>query len=185
MTATDPSAPPGGALEELKALADRARRGDETVLPRLRRLLDEHPEVYKAHADLGTRVRDLWLARIAGADLFLHECLARRLDEMRDGLAGPAPDAMESLLVDRVLSAWLQVEHADGLEALATDGPSKAAAFRLRRSERLNRRFLAAAGALAAWRRLGPKPVAATAEASETAPDPEAPLALVGAGSAA
>jgi hypothetical protein len=172
-------------MEELKALADRARGGDETVLPRLRQLLDEHPEVYKDHADLGARVRELWLARIAGPELFLRECLAKRLDELRADLAGPAPDAMESLLVDRVLSAWLQVEHADGLEALSTDGSSKAAAFRLRRAERLNRRFLAAAGALAAWRRLGPKPVVTTAEASETAPDPEAPLALVGAGSAA
>jgi hypothetical protein len=115
----------------------------------------------------------------------LRECLARRLDELRADLAGPAPDAMEALLVDRVLSAWLQVEHADGLEALAKHGSSKAAAFRLRRSERLNRRLLSAAGALTAWRRLGPKPVAATTEASETGPEPEAPLALVGAGSAA
>jgi hypothetical protein len=45
------------AMQELRDLADRARRGDEAAMPRLRAIFDEQPEVATWLGDLARRIR--------------------------------------------------------------------------------------------------------------------------------
>jgi hypothetical protein len=153
----DQCSPQNGAhVEDLESLVSRARQGDESVVPHLVEMLDERPEVARYFGDLSRHVREAWLKRVAQGDVYLRECLRRSLEEMRQELAGPAPTLLERLLVDRLLVTWLQVQHADGQEALAIGGPVKLAEFRMKRADRLNRRFANAVGALATLRKLLP-----------------------------
>ena len=56
---------------------------------------------------------------MAGKDLVLKESVRRQLDQMQLDLAGPNPTPLESLLVQRLLSAWVQVNFIDGVYARA------------------------------------------------------------------
>ena len=46
---------------ELRVLVDRARRGDLDALPRLRELLDGHPEVWRSFGDLARHAEAAWV----------------------------------------------------------------------------------------------------------------------------
>jgi hypothetical protein len=95
----------------------RAREGDRTVLPELRRLLDQNPRVWQCHGDLAQQAEEAWLRLAAGHDLFLHESLIRKLRDLRGELAGPDPSPLEQLLVGRIVACWLQVHYADAVYA--------------------------------------------------------------------
>jgi hypothetical protein len=62
-----------------------------------------------------------WLDLVGGVDLVCKESLQRQLDEMRLQLAGTDPTSLESLAVQRVLAAWVQVPFADALAAQAQE----------------------------------------------------------------
>jgi hypothetical protein len=135
----------------VRALVARAAAGDATALPDLRRLLD-CPSAAKVFYDLAGCVRAAVLRMLAGRDLMLREVAARDADRLRADLLGPAPTAIERLLVERVAVGWLQVQEAD--LRLAAAGPGPNADRCQRRADHTQRRFLAALRALATVRRL-------------------------------
>ena len=144
------------AVEDLRALLERSRGGDRGVLPALRQALDHHPEIWRRYGDLAGHAEQAWIDVAAGPDLLLKESLARRLAELKAGLAGPAPTPLERLLAERAGIVWLQLAYADAAAAQARDVSIKQALFALKRQESAHRRFLTALGALAAVRRLLP-----------------------------
>jgi hypothetical protein len=87
-TATRSRAPPG--------LAERARRGEAAALPRLRALLDEHPEVWRRAGDLAAHVQAAWTDLLVGADPVGRESIQRRAEQLRRSLAGPDASAAAS-----------------------------------------------------------------------------------------
>ena len=82
--------------------------------------------------------------------------IVRRLDALRRELAGPIPTPLERLLVDRVVVGWLAAAVAEGAyhQALERGVGHADDEFHQRRVERAQRRYLAAAKALAQVRRL-------------------------------
>jgi hypothetical protein len=105
--------------EHLEALVTRARQGDESVLPELRQHLDRHPQVWQTCGNLAAHAQAAWLNLVGGADLVIKESVRRQLDQRQQELAGPRPTALESLLVQRVLAALVQVNYIDIIYARA------------------------------------------------------------------
>jgi hypothetical protein len=144
-------------VEETNRLFRQAERGDRAALAEVVRRLEPVPEAWNLLSDLAGSVEREWVARVAGANPLVAEALRRRLATMRAELGGPAPSPLEALLVRRVLACWLQAQHAD-LEAarLLEQGTVSltSASYSLKRQDRANARFLAAARSLAVVRRL-------------------------------
>jgi hypothetical protein len=73
---------------------------------------------------------------------------------MRSELAGPSPTPLGRLLVDRIVTCWLQISDADVRAAQAKDLSPSWAEFYQRRMDRAHRRYLSAIKTLATVRRL-------------------------------
>jgi hypothetical protein len=142
-------------ITPLQATILAAHRGLTDVLPYLKKVLDDHPEIWKLHGDLARQGEEAWIKRIAAEDLLISQSLRRQVEQMRAEMTGPAPTALDSLLVDRVIVSWLAAQHAELAEAIApTADAGKVAVLRLKRAESANRRLLAATKTLAQVRRL-------------------------------
>jgi hypothetical protein len=144
------------ATAELREAFETARRGDPAVLPRLRELLDERPELWRTFGDVAAHARAAWIALIAGDDLALRESTARAADALRAGVAGPSPTPLEALLAERIVASHLQRAYAEFKAAECRDASVKQLAFAERRLMGAHRRHLQAVGALATLRRLLP-----------------------------
>src|SRR5262245_7389076 len=95
------------AVEDLRELFQRAERGDEAVLPELRRLLDHEPALWRYAGDMA-RIAEASLVELAaGSNVLLKEGLARTLAELKAQLAGPNPSLLDRLLAERVAICWL------------------------------------------------------------------------------
>ena len=149
---------PGHPDDDLEATLDRARRGDRDALPRLRRVLDDRPGLWRQAADLAGHAERAWVGLIGGTDGLVTESLHLRLAEFKSTLAGPAPPtALEGLLIERVAVCWLAANFADISAAQGKDFSMKQAAFALDRQDRAHRRLLSAVAALTAVRKMLPR----------------------------
>src|SRR5579871_5375189 len=91
------------AGEEVARLLDQAKKGDAAVLPQLRRLLDESPELWQYYGDLAAQACASWVQLAAGQNLLLDECLTRKAAELQKEIAGATPSPLEQHLADRVV----------------------------------------------------------------------------------
>jgi hypothetical protein len=69
-------------------------------------------------------------------------------------LAGESPTALENLLAQRIVAAWLAPQHADLAEAVCETDGIKVTELRIKRLDAANKRYLMALKALAMVRRL-------------------------------
>jgi hypothetical protein len=104
-------------LADLVCILDRAKLGDQTALAELTNALNDYPEISARYGDLGLQALESWVTLIAGKNLLLHETLNRKLDEMKAELTG-GTDAplLEKLMVEQILSTWLQARHVDAFD---------------------------------------------------------------------
>jgi hypothetical protein len=145
-----------GLIAQLQALVKRGNDGDPAALAALRQTLDLHPEIWQHHGDLAALSQASWLHLIAGPDVLLGESVRRKAEELRARLAGPSPSPLERLLVDVIVSGWLQSTYADASFAQAADKQTTPAALRelQGRQESAQRRLLAAVKQLALVKKL-------------------------------
>jgi hypothetical protein len=142
-------------LEQLHRLVQRAEQGDETVLGELRVALDANPWVWERYGDLGRQSQAAWLLLIAGRNLLLLESTQRKAAQLRAELAGPQPSPLERLLVERIVSSWLQTNYADSAYAQLPKGANPAQhTAALQRQNSAQQRYLQALKALATVRKL-------------------------------
>jgi hypothetical protein len=161
------------AEDEIQVLFDRARAGDQAVVPALGRALDDNAALWRTYGDLGLYARRAWINLISGADLALHASLERKAAEMLDELAGPGVSPLERLLAEQVVASWLVLNHADAMAVQAGQaGVSlRQAQFAVKRQAAAHRRHLTAVAALATLQRLPPsRDVAAPAAEPEGGP---------------
>ena len=146
------------AVAQLNALLPRANAGDALALADHRSFLDAHPGLWTQVGNLA-REAELALVRVAAGDNpVAKEAVVRKLDVLRREVAGSTPTALERLLADRVAIGWLGLAVAEGTYHQALERRELDRAddeFHQRRVERAQRRYLAAAKALAQVRRLG------------------------------
>jgi hypothetical protein len=146
-------------IDSLRATVDLARRGVKEVLPRLRKLLDEHPELVGRHEDLARRAQHAWL-QLFGKDLMAQEGTSRQLDALREDLAESRSSPLEKLVIQRIAACWLQTVYFDAREAVGQDVETREmAAFRLKRQAQAHQQLLSAIKSLADLRKVTPPPV--------------------------
>lgn len=148
--------PADQSMAELQELVERARAGDAEVLPALRHLLESQPEIWQQCADLGGAVVRRWIEHLSFAEPLVAESLALKVRVMKAEIGGPDPTPLETLLVDRIVVAWLQVQQVDGLAPQLGGLPPKMAALVIQRQKHADRKFSAAVQTLAIVRRLLP-----------------------------
>lgn len=144
-------------LDHLNAVVAEAKLGNAEVLPELRDLLDEHPEIWRHYGDLSGQVTAKWLDLLAGDDVLIRESVFRQVNELRLDLQEEDASPLETLLVERIVTSWLQVRFFDSAVALATEGvPTTQARFMDQQLHRAQKRHTEAIRALAEIRKLLP-----------------------------
>jgi hypothetical protein len=141
-------------LADLKSLIVRAKSGDRTAVPQLRQYLDAHPSLWRCTGDIGLKAQVAWVHLICGPNLHMEECLARRAAAMKKDLAGDTtPSPMEQLLIERVVTTWLQLNYLDAQEAQSTETSIRWAEFRMKRQAQAEKQHRSAIDALQTCRR--------------------------------
>jgi hypothetical protein len=139
---------------ELRKLLERAQRGDASTLPVLRKML-ERPGKVDLFGNLAEQAEQSFIKAAAGDDLVFKESLTRKLQLLREELAGPSPTPVERLLVERVVACWLQVQDADVRYAQGQrDCTFAQGEYQQRRMDRAHKRYLSALKTLALVRKL-------------------------------
>jgi hypothetical protein len=144
------------SVEHVGNLLERIKAGEHSLLPELRLVLNDHPEIWKHFGDLGQHAIDAWLTLVAGSDLGLRECLMRRIADDVRAIAGHDASRLESLMATRVVLTALQVSHADSMVALKRVESLKQEKFLADRQDRAHKRHLSSIAVLATLRRLAP-----------------------------
>jgi hypothetical protein len=136
---------PAESVAELRArlsrLVDEANAGSKPALAHLRRMLDEHPEIWRTIGNLATHAERTWISLVANDDHLVIESLTRQVDQMRADLAGPHPTPTERLLIDQVVVCWLSQQHAE-MCAAQSGGSVQQARFRVQRLDTAGRQYL-------------------------------------------
>lgn len=141
-------------LKTLQALIQRARSGDQTVLPELKKALDANAQIWKQVGDLHHHVEQVWLGVIGQRDLLVQESIRRQLRRLRRDLLKSCESVLEKHLVNQILATFLQTKHAELCLAAMEEGPLKQREHYARRVDQCNRRYATAIAQLLKAREL-------------------------------
>ena len=141
--------------DEIMQLLQQAEAGDESVVEQVRELLMICPELTDyLGGDLEKLTEQLLSTAVAGDNLAFREAIKHKMGALKLDLAGPVPTPLESLLVNRIVACWLQVQTADIAPAKSESTPISLAKFHLKRQDSANRRYIAAIRTLATVRKM-------------------------------
>jgi hypothetical protein len=152
-------------------LLKRAQKGDAEALARVKEALEQAPELWKHLGDLASHVQSAWIDLVAKENPLQNEGYRRKISEMKIELASPNPSPMEALLVDRVVSCWLQVQCADAAAVPPGEVWITQAQFHMKRQTQAQKRYLSAVSALATFQRLMGKKSAAVESSAQSNSD--------------
>ncbi len=144
------------AVAELGELVARAKRGDADAVPRLRKYLVQAPQLWQRCGDLAQQSQAAWIKLLAGNDKHLQECIVQKVNSLKMELADEDTSTLENLLVERVVSTWLQLYYHETQDAQQDEKSLKWAEFRLKKLTAANDRHTKAIGALATLKKLLP-----------------------------
>lgn len=166
-TPLTPSLPRSTA--ELKDLVLRAQAGDATTIPVLRRLFENPQFVDALGGDLAREAIAQVVDRLAGNDHRIREAVLRKLELLRQDLGTTQANALDRLLVERVVACWLHLHY---LELTASEFSSVAERHH-KHIQRAHQNYLSAIKTLATVRKLArPTIHVRIAQESSTVPNP-------------
>ena len=139
---------------DIVALANRAQKGDKSALPAIREVLDDPAMVDLLGGDLAKQAQLTLIEKFSTSNLLLRESLPRKLDNLRRELGGPAPTALEKLVVDRIVACWLHLHHLEHVYAQKDSMSLELGTYYEKSIGQAQRRYLAAIRCLALIRRL-------------------------------
>jgi hypothetical protein len=140
--------------EELLDLSDRAQKGDKTAMPALQEYLKNPAFVEALGGDLAKQAQLTLISKFSGRNLLFKETLTRKLDLLRDELAGPSPTPLERLLVERIVACWLHLHHLEAVYANKDNMSLALGTYYERSISTAQKRYLAAIKTLALVRKL-------------------------------
>jgi hypothetical protein len=122
--------------EQFEDVVTRANTGDLTALKELREILDHRPEIWREIGDMSRHAELSLLRLIAQNNTLLLESVERSLKDLRKSISPADPTPLEKMLVQRVVLAWLQMQHVDATYASTTGltMPERKFALQLRES---------------------------------------------------
>lgn len=143
--------------KEIAQLLLKASKGDQHVIPALRKALEAHPWCWQELGDLARTTRQAVIQRAAGAkNLGQQEIYTRKLDAMTQELAGAVPSPVERLLVERIVLCWAHLHYVEALYLQQMHELTlRQATFYQQRISHAQARYLSAIRTLAQIRRLG------------------------------
>jgi hypothetical protein len=143
-------------VKALRALVQRAERGDVKALSELRTRLDAVPAAWEPFGDVAAHAQRAWVKLAAGSNPVVDEAIRKTTERLRAELLGASPSPLERLLVERIVACHLQVQHTDLMAAHfeQTGGAFRQGEYWQRMQDRAHWRHLSAIGTLAQVRRL-------------------------------
>lgn len=147
-TAPAPTAPPSPG-----ELLRRAQAGDAGAMRLVMPLLDDPKALDVLGGNVPLRAAQVVIRQIAGRDLVSEEAIQRKMDLLRAELAGPNPGPVEQLVVDRVVSLWLQLHKLEGEAAMVGTTDAGRAGFYQRAMSAAQARYFHAIRELTSLRR--------------------------------
>ncbi len=150
------TAGPPEAITDLRHLAAKAEKGDTSVLPALKKLMDDDSAFWHEYGDMAVLLKDNLIAGMAGKNLLLREAMTRSADESVRELAGESPTPLEQLLARRIVIDGLYLHKVESLELHASKESrySHDDEASQRRIARAHKRYLHAIKTLAQVRKL-------------------------------
>lgn len=146
------------SVDEILALLQQARTGDQSIVPQIKSLLKDpnvvHFTVSLMGGDLAWLVRNEAIKSLSGKDHLVKESLHRQLELMIADIAGPNPTALEKLLADRIGTCWLHLNWLE-LTHVKEEMSLEKSTYYQRCIDRAQKRYLSAIKALAVVRKLG------------------------------
>ena len=150
--------PVAGPTRSFHELVQAARGGDGSVIPELRKMMGENPELAKNTGDLAAQSQIYWVDLVAGRDLYYRECLLRRVANLKQQLLAESNGStIELMLVNQVISTWIQLHYYENREALAASDNIRVAEYRSKRVENAFKRHMKSLEALTTTKALLPK----------------------------
>jgi hypothetical protein len=142
----------------LNNLTEKALKGNRKVVPEIRQILDQSPELAWCLANLAKTAERLLIGKVTEEkDLATKEILEHQLDLMRQEVAGENTSPLERLLAERVVATWLQVQLFEALYFRDLYNLTLYQAnYYQKRIDRAHRNHLSAIRTLAQIRKLGP-----------------------------
>ena len=111
-----------GRMETIADAIRAAERGDERGLKLVRNFINANPNLWQGSGDVATLAIRQWVHRIAGNDVMQRETIFKRTVNLKMKLRSNDSNAVEELLIERVVLTWLRVNHFERLTALS-DSP--------------------------------------------------------------
>ncbi|MFO0953991.1 MAG: hypothetical protein U0835_23120 [Isosphaeraceae bacterium] len=145
---------PGEGWGWLDELVRDANEGDPGALERLREYLDENPDLTRRLGDMGVHAEYAWRERVAQGNSLLAEAVRLEMDRMRRDLLGDRADPLERLMAQAVVLTHLELAHRHARAASSPAPRAGQATTEQKRLDGAQRRFIEAAKALEAVRKL-------------------------------
>jgi len=141
--------------EDCEEILDLAEKGDKSVLPRVREVLDEFPDLVSDVGDLTRIAKGGMLDMLSNGNVMVREAEDRHLASMVEEIAGPCPAVIERLLAEQIAVCWLHVRHIEIKYAHLKSYTLSEAEYYQRCLDRSQKRYLSAIKTLAQIRKLG------------------------------
>ena len=136
----------------------RCRSGDRDALVTLRRVMRDHPDLFRSHGHVAAKVQAEWIRAISGPDLFEREMMLKSSRELRQGLLDEGSGTeLERLVVDQVVATHLEQGFHQLIEARCVGKGVDLPKYEVDASQRATRRHEKALSALTTIRTLTPK----------------------------
>ena len=143
----------------LEEVVRRCRAGDQNALVTLRRLMKEHPDLYKKHGHITAKVQAAWICALSGPDLFDREMMLTRTRELRQGLLAEGNGShLDRLIVDQVVTSHVEQGFHGLIEARCLGKGIEMPKYQVDASQRATRRYEKSLSALSTVRTLMPQP---------------------------
>ena len=140
---------------DYEEILDLAEKGDKSVLPRVREVLDEFPGLVSDVGNLTRIAKGGMLDMLSDGNVMVREAEERYLAEMVDGIAGPRATIIERMLAEQIAICWLHVRHIEIKYAHLKSYTLSEAEYYQRCLDRSQKRYLRAIKTLAQIRKLG------------------------------
>lgn len=159
--------------EAFEKVRQRANRGDPVARGAMVRFLKANPWLFKKFGDLADRAENAIIEEATGGEWFVTQAVRHEAHEMRKSLAGPNPSVLEVMSVDRIIAAWLLLQHVQ-MQAIQPQRERAWATFWMRKLESAEKMYRSALASLALVRQFLPASQPAIAQA-EARPSPNVP----------
>ena len=95
----------------------RAKQRDPHVLPQVRQLIEQKPELWQRMMDLARQAQEAQIHALAGDDQILKAAVLSKFNALKKELGDGCSNPLEQIIIERILISWLQIQHTDLLFA--------------------------------------------------------------------